>query len=260
MQKKPIRLGIVSALREEQTGLLAQMRDMKTVTRGMRDYLHGNLWGVDCVCVLSRLGKVASATTVATLIERFDVSAVIFTGVAGSADPDVKVGDVVIAESLVQHDMDTRPLFPRFEIPLTGQSRFASDVGLSEKLHRAASLFLENDLKSAISLTQQQIFGLHRPRVHRGLIASGDEFIGSTARLRELREDFPDLLAVEMEGAAVAQVCFEFGIPFSVIRTISDGADETSAIDFLAFIREVAAVYAFHTTRRLCSILVEDGC
>jgi adenosylhomocysteine nucleosidase len=260
MQKKPVRLGIVSALQEEQTGLIAQMRDVKSVTRGMRDYVQGNLWGMDCVCVLSRLGKVASSATVATLIERFDVSAVVFTGVAGSADPEVRVGDIVIAENLVQHDMDTRPLFPRFEIPLTGQAKFSSDAGLSENLHDAALLFMEKDLKLAISLAQQHIFQLHRPRVHRGLIASGDEFVGSTERRQELRGHFPDLLAVEMEGAAVAQVCFEFGIPFSVIRTISDSADEQSAVDFLAFVREVASVYAFHITRRLCAILLKDGC
>ena len=260
MERKPVRLGIVSALQEEQTGLIAQMRDITITTRGMRDYIQGNLWGIDCVCVLSRLGKVASAATAATLIERFDVSAVIFTGVAGSADPDVKVGDIVIAESLVQHDMDSRPLFPRFEIPLTGQSKFSSDVRLSESLHIAAQLFLQDDLKSAISITQQQAFHLIQPRVHRGLIASGDEFIGSAERLNELKGYFPDLLAVEMEGAALAQVCFEFGVPFSVIRTISDSADEHSAVDFLAFIREVASVYAFHTTRRFCSILLQEGC
>jgi adenosylhomocysteine nucleosidase len=260
MEKKPVRLGIVSALQEEQTGLIAQMRDINTTTRGMRDYIHGNLWGIDCICVLSRLGKVASAATVATLIERFDVTAVVFTGVAGSADPDVRVGDIVIAENLVQHDMDTRPLFPRFEIPLTGQTKFSSDVGLTENLHTAAQLFLQDDFKSAISIAQQQVFHLIQPRVHRGLIASGDEFIGSADRLNELKGHFPDLLAVEMEGAAVAQVCFEFGVPFSVIRTISDSADEHSAVDFLAFIREVASVYAFHTTRRFCSILREEGC
>ena len=105
--------------------------------------------------MLSRLGKVATA---ATLIERFDVSALIFTGVAGSADPGVKVGDIVIAENLVQHDMDTRPLFPRFEIPLTGQAKFASDFRLSGNLHKAAQQFLEKDLEPAISIAQQRVF------------------------------------------------------------------------------------------------------
>lgn len=226
----------------------------------MRDYTCGNLWGIPCVCVLSRLGKVASAATAATLIERFDVSLIIFTGVAGSADPTVHVGDIVIAENLVQHDMDTRPLFPRFEIPLTGLSKFGSDVKLSALLANAAGQFLEKDLPAEISGDQRRVFRLQNAHLHRGLIASGDEFIHSAARTQELKQHFPDLLAVEMEGAAVAQVCFEFGIPFSVIRTISDGADEHSAVDFLAFIQQVAAVYAFHVTRRLCSLLQETGC
>lgn len=194
------------------------------------------------------------------MIERFDVSSVIFTGVAGSADPEVRIGDIVIAESLIQHDMDTRPLFPRFEVPLTGLAKFSSDRELSNQLDYAARQFLNDDLKQAIPITQRQLFQIHRPRVHRGLIASGDEFIASSDRLQELRAHFPDLLAVEMEGAAVAQVCFEFGIPFSVIRTISDCANEQSPVDFLAFIRGVASVYAFHTTRHLCSLLLEDGC
>ena len=143
---------------------------------------------------------------------------------------------------------------------MTGLAKFPSDIGLSRSLQDAAALFLKEELKLTISNAQQQVFHLHQPRVHRGLIASGDEFISSTDRLQQLRKHFPDLLAVEMEGAAVAQVCHEFCIPFSVIRTISDSADEQSAVDFLAFIREVASVYAFHTIRRLCAILPQEGC
>lgn len=255
MEKKPTRLGIISALHEEQAGLIAQMRDANAVTRGKRDYVQGNLWGVDCICVLSRLGKVASSATAATLIERFDVSHLLFTGVAGSADTKVRVGDIVIASELVQHDMDTRPLFPRFEIPLTGLSRFPGDTKMNGYLLEAATHFLQQDLLKEISEENRLNFSLQQPRLHQGLIASGDEFIADVARLRELKTDFPDLLAVEMEGAAVAQVCHEFGVPFSVIRTISDNANEDSAVDFLSFIRHVASVYAFHTMRRLCALL-----
>ena len=255
MDRKNYRLGIISALQEEQAGLITQMHDPKIFTRGKRDYIQGNLWGIDCVCVLSRLGKVASAATAAMLIERFDVSHLLFTGVAGSADPGVRVGDIVIASELVQHDMDTRPLFPRFEIPLTGLSRFASDANTNLFLLEAAGNFLDQDLLTEISEENRVTFNLHQPRIHQGLIASGDEFIASVTRLQELRQHFPDLLAVEMEGAAVAQVCHEFGVPFSVIRTISDNANEDSAVDFLAFIRHVASVYAFHTMRRLCALL-----
>jgi adenosylhomocysteine nucleosidase len=255
MERKTQRLGIISALQEEQAGLITQMRDAQIITRGKRDYVQGELWGIDCVCVLSRLGKVASSATAAMLIERFDVSHLLFTGVAGSADTKVKVGDIVIATELVQHDMDTRPLFPQFEIPLTGLSRFPSDAKINSQLVQAASNFLAQDLLSEISKENRLNFNLHQPRVHQGLIASGDEFIASVSRLQELKADFPDLLAVEMEGAAVAQVCHEFGVPFSVVRTISDNANEDSAVDFLSFIRHVAAVYAFHTMRRLCALM-----
>ncbi|MFS0755826.1 5'-methylthioadenosine/adenosylhomocysteine nucleosidase [Noviherbaspirillum sp. 1P10PC] len=255
MEKKPHRFGIISALHEEQAGLITQMRDAKTITLGKRDYVQGNLWGIDCVCVLSRLGKVASSATAAMLIERFAVSHLLFTGVAGSADPEVRVGDIVIASELVQHDMDTRPLFPRFEIPLTGLSRFPSDAKINRYLLEAASHFLQQDLVTEISEENRFNFNLQQPRIHQGLIASGDEFIAGVARLQELKVDFPDLLAVEMEGAAVAQVCHEFDVPFSVIRTISDNANEDSAVDFLSFIRHVASVYAFHTMRRLCALL-----
>ena len=255
MERKPYRLGIISALQEEQAGLITQMLDVKIITRGKRNYVQGSLWGIDCVCVLSRLGKVASAATAAMLIERFDVSHLLFTGVAGSADPKVRVGDIVIASELVQHDMDTRPLFPRFEIPLTGLSRFPSDRETNRYLLEAATHFLDQDLLTEISEENRVNFNLHQPRIHQGLIASGDEFIASMLRLQELKLDLPDLLAVEMEGAAVAQVCHEFGVPFSVIRTISDNANEESAVDFLSFIRHVASVYAFHTMRRLCALL-----
>lgn len=246
------RLGLISALHQEQAGLIAQMQNPSLHTRGLRDYVTGSLWDIDCVCVLSRIGKVAAATTAATLIERFGVTHILFTGVAGSADPDVRVGDIVIGEQLVQHDIDASPLFPRFEIPLTGRSHFLSDNGLTGRLTQAAGDFIAHDFQEAIAAADRAVFRLHSPNLHRGLIASGDEFINSRSRLLELRKALPALLAVEMEGAAVAQVCAEFGVPFAVIRTISDTADEDAPIDFMQFIDRVAARYAFGIVRRLC--------
>lgn len=251
MTSSPFRLGLISALHQEQTGLIENMQHADRIERGMRHYVTGNLWGIDCVCVLSRLGKVAAAATVATLIERFDVTHIVFTGVAGAADGKVKVGDIVVADQLVQHDIDASPLFPRFEIPLTGQSHFASDRNLTERLVQAAENFINDDFHSMIAAADRDIFRLHQPQVHRGLIASGDEFINSRARLSELKSALPELLAVEMEGAAVAQVCFEFGVPFAVIRTISDAANEDAPVDFLQFIERVAARYAFGIVKRL---------
>jgi adenosylhomocysteine nucleosidase len=226
-----MRLGIISALAEEQQGLLEAFESPATHLHGMRAYTVGKLWEIDAVCVLSRIGKVAAAMTATILVEKFGVTHIVFTGVAGSGDNNVKVGDIVVADSLVQHDVDASPLFPRFEIPLTGLSRFATDVALTEQLATAAA---------------------NTTRVHRGLIASGDQFIGKLAQIQALKVALPDLLAVEMEGAAVAQVCFELGIPFAVIRTISDNANDDAAVDFLHFVQTVASRYAFEVLENFC--------
>lgn len=249
---RQLRLGIISALQHEQHGLIDLMQQPQTIKRAMRDYVSGTLWNMDCVCVLSRLGKVAAAATVATLIERFDVTHIVFTGVAGSADTQVRVGDIVVADALVQHDMDATPLFPRFEVPLTGQSHFTSDIHLTNRLAKAAGDFVEMDLRTLVAAPDIDTFRLHQPRVHRGLIGSGDEFIDSRSKLAALKQALPPLLAVEMEGAAVAQVCFEFGVPFAVIRTVSDAANEDAPVDFMQFIDRVAARYAFGIVKRLC--------
>jgi len=246
------RLGIISALHQEQAGLVEAMSNPQTVRIGMRDYVVGSLWDKDCVCVLSRVGKVAAATTAAMLIERFQVSHIVFTGVAGSADASVRVGDIVVAENLVQHDMDAEPLFPRFEVPLLGVSHFASHKNLTDQLLQAAAAFIEIDYLQQIDSADRAALHLATPKLHHGLISSGDQFIHQKRKIIDLKKMLPDLLAVEMEGAAVAQVCFEFGLPYTVIRTISDGANENSAMDFVHFIERVAARYAFHIVKRLC--------
>ena len=233
-----MRLGIISALAEEQNGLIDAMENANKVSHGMRDYTTGKLWQIDTVCVLSRIGKVAAAMTASILVEKFGVTHIVFTGVAGSGDVGVRVGDVVVADSLIQHDMDASPLFPRFEIPLTGLSRIASDRELSRQLAAATRVFLENEPGT--------------PQLHRGLIASGDQFMDQRRQLIALKDLLPELLAVEMEGAAVAQVCFELGIPFGVIRTISDNANEDAATDFLHFVQTVASRYAFGIIQAFC--------
>ncbi|MBI1892055.1 MAG: 5'-methylthioadenosine/adenosylhomocysteine nucleosidase [Burkholderiales bacterium] len=252
MSEPRLVIGLISALHQEQSGLIEHMNAAQTTTCGMRNYVKGRLWDTDFICVLSRLGKVAAAATAATLIERFNVTHVIFTGVAGGIDSNVKVGDIVVADSLIQHDMNASPLFPRFEVPLSGLSRYPTDKFLTDQLVKAAEEFFQHDFKNQIDTADRSLFKLEAPRVHSGLIASGDEFIHSEKRRTDLKQALPNLLAVEMEGAAVAQVCFEFGVPFSVIRTISDAANENSPTDFVQFIERVAARYAFSTVKRLC--------
>lgn len=247
-----MRLGIISALQEEQQGLVEAMQRPARRVHGMREYTEGKLWGIEAVCVLSRIGKVAAAMTATLLVEKFGVTHILFTGVAGSGSPSVQVGDVVIADSLVQHDMDASPLFPRFEVPLTGLSHFASDHQLSSQLAHASEAFFAGEMKEVIEAEEQAVFRLQQPQVHRGLIASGDQFMNSHAAITSLHAALPGLLAVEMEGAAVAQVCYELGIPFAVIRAISDNANENAATDFMRFVKSIAARYAFHIVRRFC--------
>ena len=232
-----MRLGIISALHEEQAGLVEAMRGPTTLIHGKREYFLGQLWEIDAVCVLSRIGKVAAAMTATTLVEKFGVTHILFTGVAGAGDKTIHVGDIVVAESLVQHDMDASPLFPRFEVPLTGQSRFQPDQLLSQRVSSAAHAFLESDFLDTIAQVERQEFGLVQPRVHRGLIASGDQFVNDRLRIEALNSALPGLVEVEMEGAAVAQVCQELGVPFAVIRAISDNANENAAHDFMRFVK-----------------------
>jgi len=247
-----MRLGIISALHEEQQGLVEAMERPYKLIHGMREYFVGPLWEIDAVCVLSRIGKVAAAMTATTLVEKFGVTHILFTGVAGSGDASIRVGDIVVAESLVQHDMDATPLFPRYEVPLTGLTHFLSDRRMAVQLLEATQRFLAHDFAAAIEHGERAAFALEAPRAHRGLIASGDEFVKGRERVQALNTALPGLLAVEMEGAAVAQVCFELGIPFGVIRTISDNANENAATDFMRFVKSVAARYAFHIVRQFC--------
>jgi len=256
---KKMRLGIISALHEEQQGLMEAMQDATTTSHGGRVYTHGKLWGIDAVCVLSRIGKVAGAVTATLLVEKFGVTHILFTGVAGAGDASIAVGDIVVADALVQHDMDASPLFPRFEVPLSGLSHFPGDHAMALQLLAAAHGFLEHDFMDVVDAGQRAAFKLQQPRVHRGLIASGDQFMHDRHVIQALNAALPGLVAVEMEGAAVAQVCFELGIPCAVIRTISDNANEDAATDFLTFVSAVAAHYAFYIVRRYCQGLAEHG-
>lgn len=259
MIKLPCRLGIVSALQEEQRGLIDVIEHKQINTRGLRDYVSGKLFGLDVTCVLSRIGKVAAATTATSLIEHHGVTHLLFTGVAASAAKQVAIGDIVIAENLIQHDLDCSPLYPRFEVPLTGRAFLEADRHLSNIVWQATARFLEQDFLHSVDQQTRNQFGLHTPKRHHGLIASGDQFIHQVSHMQQIKNALPDTLAVEMEGAAVGQVCAEFNIPFAIARTISDTGDNTAPIDFLRFIKAVASPYAFHIVRHTCQTLASNS-
>jgi adenosylhomocysteine nucleosidase len=244
----PAPIAILSALAEEQTGLLDAMRDCHEVVLGGRSYWCGQLYGQPVVLAMSRIGKVAAATTATALTTHFGVRAMLFTGVAGGLAPGVQAGDMVVADGLLQHDMDASPLFARYEVPLLGRAVFATDAALRLPLQQACVQALDGLVLPGL-----------RPTVHTGLVVSGDRFVSGTAEAATLRNDLQRAghqpLAVEMEGAAVAQVCYDYGVPLALVRTISDRADDDAHQDFKVFVEEVASVYARAIVRSWLELL-----
>ncbi|MBL0944902.1 MAG: 5'-methylthioadenosine/adenosylhomocysteine nucleosidase [Hydrogenophaga sp.] len=236
-------LALISALPEELQAVLDLLPDEQRTTLAGRAFWQGHLHGQAVVAVLSGIGKVAAATTTALLIERFQASRVVMTGVAGGLGAGVKVGDVVVARALLQHDMDASPIFPRHEVPGYGRSRFATDAVLGDALVRACEASLR-DPRAMPGAEAVAAFGLAAPRVHQGLIVSGDRFVSRTSESQALQAELPDALAVDMESAAVAQVCADFGVPVAVVRTISDRADDAAHVDFPRFLTQVASRYS----------------
>jgi adenosylhomocysteine nucleosidase len=154
--------------------------------------------------------------------------------------------------------MDASPLFPRHEVPLYGTDRFAADR-LSAALATAARSVLEGatrsgagsgDDASGLDAAALGAFAITAPAVHTGLVVSGDRFVASAAECAALRERLPDALAVEMEGAALAQVCHDLAVPFAVVRTISDRADNSAHVDFGRFVASIASRYSVAIVRR----------
>lgn len=240
---KKHRIAIVSALHDELSKLLELMPDERKQVRAGREFWLGHLHGRDVVVVLSGIGKVAAATTATILIEQFKVDRIVFTGVAGGLGNNIKIGDLVVADSFMQHDMDASPIFPRYELPGYGTSTLVADEGLKAELVRACEYVIAH-LPSMLQPETIQTYGLHKPHVHTGLIISGDRFVSTSAEAKQLQHDLPQALAVEMEGAAFAQVCYDYGVPFAAVRTISDKADDDATVDFTRFLAEVASHYS----------------
>jgi adenosylhomocysteine nucleosidase len=238
---KPI--AIVSAMHDELSHLLDLMPDEHKETRAGREFWFGHLHGHDVVLVLSGIGKVAAATTATLLIEHFHASQIVFTGVAGGLGQNVKVGDMVVADSFLQHDLDVSPLFPKYVVPSYRRSTFQADNKLASEFKQACVSVLA-DLDTLLTPQARATFGLSSPQLHQGLLISGDRFVSTTLESKKLQQDLPHALAVEMESAAFAQVCHDYNVPFAAVRTISDRADDDATVDFNRFLSEVASHYS----------------
>jgi len=250
-------IGIMGAMTQEIELLIPKVAEKKYHEIGVRTFISGKIGEKEVVVVFSRMGKVAASTTATLLIERFKVDVILFSGVAGAIDQKLRIGDIVIAEKLVQHDMDASalPEYQKFEIPLLGKRFFDANCGLVDKAQKAAIDYLREDLINDVGKKVLHSFGISKPGVFRGLVGSGDQFIASKEASDQLRAALPDMRCVEMEGAAVAQVAVENQVPFVVIRTISDRADHVAHIDFPKFVDQIASHFTCGVIRRLLEIL-----
>jgi len=204
---------ILSAMPEELSAITASVDSPSTHRSGSREVTQGTISGKPVSLAFSRWGKVAAASTAAHLITALRPTRVVFTGIAGALRDDLSIGDIVFAKELFQHDLDASPFFPPTHIPLLDRSGLTTDAPMTGRLREA--------------LLRAQ--GERAPRTWIADIATGDQVIGRPGQRERVLSVVPHAACVEMEGAAVAQVCHEFGLPFACVRMISDRADESLA-------------------------------
>lgn len=236
-------IGILGAMAQEIDEVKALLTEKTVVKIANREFVVGKIGTMRCVVVFSKWGKVAATITATLLIQEFGVTDLFFIGTAGALADGLKVGDIVISERLVQHDLDARPMMSRFEIPLVNRVYVDSDPELTALAGKAVCNLLEKGVGLMVEEKTIKEFNL-APKLYFGDVASGDQFINSIEKRDEILSLLPDVKCVEMEGAAVAQVCLEFKVPFTVIRTISDTADHNANVDFGKFTTEVASAYS----------------
>lgn len=215
MKKNSI-IGIIGAIDAEIANLKQSAKVFKsTVIAGM-EFNEGTLGNKKVVIVKCGMGKVNAGICAHTLINHFDCDTIINTGVAGSLDNRLDIGDIVVSVDAVQHDFDVEPIgFKKGEIPYTGLYAFKADEKLKEMAIQA--------VKESTDIN-----------VYEGRICSGDQFISSLEQKETITGNYGGLCC-EMEGAAIAQTCYLNGVPFVIIRAVSDKADGTGGADFHEF-------------------------
>ena len=218
-------IGIICAMQEELKEIKAGMEPDGELNYSGIDFFLGRLEGQEIVCAVCGVGKVFAAVCAQTMILKFHPSAIINVGVAGSLSDSLGVADIVIARQLVQHDMDVTALgVPKGQI-------LGSDIQYISTTEE-----IRDQLFSAIMmLNSEGAFGGRELKALQGIIASGDQFISSKAKKQLIVEEFK-AIACEMEGAAIAQVCYVNKLPFCVLRAISDSADDSAKMDYPAFV------------------------
>jgi len=217
-------IGIIGAMAIEVDGLLAVMKNTDKTTISSMDFYTGDIAGKRVVVARCGIGKVHAAICAQTMITGFPMAAIINLGAAGAIDNILNIGDVVVSNDIVHHDaMATTFGYPVGQIPGIDVLAFAAD---------------DKMVKSAMSAFEFAFVNKSH-KAHRGRIATGDQFVNTSAQKQQISDNF-DALCVEMEGAAIAQVCYINKIPFVVIRAISDKADGSAEMDFEKFVAQAA--------------------
>jgi len=231
-------IGVMGALDSEIELIREGMKLRSAEIISGRTYYEGEIEGHRVVLVKAGVGKVNAALTAQVMIDRFGVGSIVFTGIAGGINPDLHVGDVVISDRVIQHDFGliSKDAFQPWKITIGDTaggekevSYFEADSHLVELARRAAERVDFPDPDTAISI---HVVG--KVRVYLGCIVTGDQFIASEGKRVWLQKTF-DAYATEMEGGAVAQVCATNGLPFVIIRTLSDLANEDASVDIEKF-------------------------
>ena len=217
------KIAIMGAMPEEIEPLLEKVENINKVEYANNSYYEATYKGKELVIAYSKIGKVFSSLTASTLLEKFSCDKLLFSGVAGAINPALKIGDLIIADKLCQHDLDI--------------SIFGHDFGFVPE----GAKFVETD--KALRDIAKEVAKKNELSLIEGTIATGDQFVASNDRKEFISKNF-SADALEMEGASVAVVCDALNVPFFVLRAISDTANDDAEMDFDAFMVSSAKISA----------------
>lgn len=228
-----MKIGILVAMKEEIKHLIKALESYERYELANQRFYDGFIRGKAVCIVQSGIGKVNATIASSLLIQEFKVDAVINTGSAGAIQEGLDIGELVLSDKLAYHDADNRSFGYNYgQIPQMPEF-FEADKVLNKKIRKVAVD--------------------HSWKVHSGLIVSGDSFVSSQDEISKIKEYFPSALVTEMEGTAVAQTCYQYSVPYAVIRAVSDTADEAANVDFNEFV-----LLAGKRSAELVLALIED--
>lgn len=233
-----IRVGIIAAMLEEVDYVISSLEERVDSQEGNFSFYFGKLKDTYACVVVCGFGKVNAAAATALLIKNQHVSHVLMIGTAGSLQDEITTGDIVVATMCYQHDFDARPLHKNCVIPSVGTKFISVNSTLSNIVYAA----VYSSLNTGGILQNKRAFRLP--------IGSGDKFIGPFTSRQEVLRETPEVGCVDMETAAVAQVCLALDTPFAAARVISDFADNKASFNFKLFVEEVASKYSYEIVSR----------